>query len=139
MAEALARHYAAERGLPVTVDSGGTMGLIDRPAEPHAVAVCGEIGVDVAKHRSKGITPEMVDAATWVLVMEVGHAQWLRESFGDRMGEKTVMLGQFGGLFDIADPMGGWKFQFRRSRDEIRRCVEAFLDRMPERLPRFGK
>jgi protein-tyrosine-phosphatase len=139
MAEGLARQAITSRGLPITVGSAGTMGLVDRPAEANAVAVCAEIGVDLSRHRSRGVTAELVDSAHWVLVMEVGHAQWLREQFGDRMGDKTVMLGQFGGQFAIDDPIGGWRFQFRRSRDEIKKCVEGFLDRMPERLPRFGK
>lgn len=139
MAEGLARDYARKRRLPIEVGSAGTMGLVGRPAEANAVAVCAEIGVDIAGHRSRGVTEALVDAANWVLVMEVGHAQWLRERFGDRMGDKTVMLGQFGGQFDIADPIGGWRFQFRRSRDEIKKCVEGFLDRMPEALPRFGR
>src|SRR5688572_22715511 len=106
MAEGLARHYAIRRGLPIEVGSAGTMGIIDRPAEANAIAVCAEIGVDLTRHRSRGVTLDLVDAADWVLVMEVGHAQWLREQFADRMGDKTVMLGQFGGHFDIADPIG---------------------------------
>jgi protein-tyrosine-phosphatase len=134
MAEGLARAYATGRGRAVEVRSGGTMGIVDHPADPKAVAVCGEIDVDIARHRSSGIDAEVIAWADYVLVMEYAHATWLRERFPD-LGEKLLLLGSFAGVFEIADPLGGWKFQFRRSREEIRRCVEAFVDRLPPKAP----
>jgi hypothetical protein len=38
-------------------------------------------------------------------------------------------------MVEIDDPFGRWIFAFRRCRDEIRRCVEAFMDRLPYRPP----
>ena len=46
---------------------------------------------------------------------------------------KVQLLGTFGGLVEIDDPYGRWIFAFRRSRDEIRRCVERFVDTLPPR------
>lgn len=130
MAEALARAYAADRGLAVEVRSAGTLGIVDHPAEAHAIAVCGEIGAPLHDHRSQAVDEENTAWADLIAVMEVAHATYLRERF-PTSHEKVVMLGSFGGMHEIADPIGGWKFQFRWSRDEIRRCVAALIDRLP--------
>lgn len=130
MAEGIARDYAQKRGRLVEVRSAGTMGLVGHAADSKAVAVCGELDVDLSAHRSQAIVSDLITWADWVLVMEFAHATHIREKFPE-VGEKLVMLGSFAGLFELADPLGGWKFQFRRSRDEIRRCVESFVDRLP--------
>jgi protein-tyrosine phosphatase len=130
MAEGLARWAADLKGRRVEARSAGTLGIEARPAEPHAVSVCAEIGVDIAGHRSQGLTDELVDWADYLVVMEVAHAAHLREKFPS-VGERIVLLGSFGGVYEVPDPMGGWKFQFRGSRDTLRRCVETFVERLP--------
>ena len=134
MAEVIAKGYAAQRLRPVHVKSASTLGLDGRPAEPKAVAVCKEIGLDLSAHRSTPLVGELVDWAEHVLVMEYAHAQYIRENHPD-VGDKLMLLGTFGGMLEIADPIGGWKFQFRRSRKDLQRCVEGFVDRLPPRRP----
>ena len=119
--------------LEVEVQSASTLGLEDRPADPHAVAVCAEVGVDIGDHDAQPLTDELIDWADYVLVMEYRHAAHIREHH-PQAGEKVLMLGNFGGNApEIADPIGGWRFQFRRSRDEIQRCVHGFMRRLPAR------
>lgn len=136
MAEGLARHYAAERGWAVRTMSGGTMGLIGKSAAKNAVRVLGEIDIDISEHQSKGITEEMIGWADHILVMEMAHAVKLRKRFPDLLTDqdRILQLANFGGMMEIDDPVGGWRWRFRRSRDEIRRCVEAFMDNLPPRL-----
>jgi hypothetical protein len=64
--------------------------------------------------------------------MEMRHALFVRERF-PAADEKIQMLGTFGGLMEVADPYGSWIFRYRSSRDDIRRCVETLIDRMPPR------
>ncbi len=130
MAEGIARIYAALRGRDVEVASAGTLGLVDHPAEPKAVAVCREIDVDISSHRSQGLSPELVAWAHWILVMEYHHSTHLAEHY-PKSEDKRVLLGNYGGIGEIADPMGGWRFRFRRSREQIRRSAEGFIDRLP--------
>jgi protein-tyrosine-phosphatase len=132
MAEGLARAFADQRGREVEVRSAGTMGIVDHPADAKAVAVCGEIDVDISSHKSKGVSSEDIAWADYVLVMEYAHAAFLRERFPE-IGERLILLGSFAGMLDIPDPLGGWKFQFRRSREQIRKAVESFVDRLPPR------
>lgn len=131
MAEGLARDYALRNRRPVEVRSAGTMGIQRRPADPNAVAVCAELGVGVGEHRSQGLTSELVTWADHIAVMEVAHAAHIREHFPE-VADKIVMLGGRIGLVDIPDPIGGWTFQFRRSRNQIAQAVKSLVDQLPE-------
>ena len=131
MAEHLARQYAILRGRKVEVNSASVLGLVDTPAHKHAIKVCEEIGLDLADHRSKPVHPELMAWADHVLCMEINHAAVLRERFPD-FDEKLLLLGSFAGVVEIEDPLGGWRGRFRQCRDQIKTCVERFIDAMPE-------
>ncbi len=137
MAEGLLRTYAEARQRPVEVQSAGTLGIRGAPADSHAISVCAELGIDLGAHRSQALTPELVAWADYILVMEYAHAAVVR-SMNPAVGEKVLLLGGFGRAMEIADPVGGWKFQFRWSRDEIKVAVEMFLDRLPTKPPVAG-
>lgn len=130
MAEGIARHYAQRRGWAVEVRSGGVMGLVGKPADANAVRVMSEVGIDLSQHRCSGVDAEKADWADHILVMELNHSRKLRERF-PQVEDKVLMLGSFGGLVDVEDPIGGWRWKFRKTRHELTRCVEGFMDRLP--------
>jgi protein-tyrosine phosphatase len=72
MAEALLRDALRERD-GIVVESAGLGALVDHPASEHAVTLMRERGLDISGHRARQITPDMVNAADLVLVMESGH------------------------------------------------------------------
>lgn len=129
MAEGIARHRAAEMGLEVEVASASAMGLEGNPADKKAIAVCSELGIDIANHAAQPMTEELAVWADHILVMEMRHAMDLRFRFHEH-DAKISLLGPFGGIMEIADPLGGWKFTFRRIRDQIRASIDGFLSRM---------
>ncbi|NOY26706.1 MAG: low molecular weight phosphotyrosine protein phosphatase [Oligoflexia bacterium] len=130
MAEAWARHYGSERDWPIEVRSAGIMGLVGHPADPLAVKVMSEVDIDLSAHKSRGVDDEFMDWADHVLVMEMRHATILRQRFPESDG-KVLMLGNFGGLVEVPDPIGGWRWRFRKSRDQLQRCVVNFIDQLP--------
>lgn len=132
MAEVLARAYAQQRGWAVEAASAGVLNLVGRGADPTAIRVMGELGLDLSGHRSQGLTAELVSWADYILVMDLNHSAAVRERF-PFADEKVLLLGSFGGSFEIADPLGGWRWRFRRTRDLIKTCVESFLDQLPPR------
>ena len=134
MAEGMARNYALVRGWPVEVRSGGVLGIIDKPADPLAVRVMEELGIDISDHRSGGIDDALVDWADHILVMELNHTMRLRERH-PAANDKTLMLGTFGGMMQVEDPIGGWRWKFRRCRDDLLRCVRGFMDQLPPPQP----
>jgi protein-tyrosine-phosphatase len=136
MAESLAMLSGEERGWWVQALSCGTEAMDGMPAAPNAVKVIQELGGDLSQHASQPVSAELVRWADRVLVMELRHASWVREHF-PQADEKIQLLGTFGGLMNVPDPYGSWIFKFRSSRDQIRQCVEGFLDSLPPRpLPR---
>jgi protein-tyrosine-phosphatase len=133
MAEGLARAYATDRGWATEVRSAGVLGLIGRAADPTAVRVMQEVSINISKHQSGAVTPELVLWADHILVMELAHQMVLHKDHPGSEG-KVLQLASFGGLSEIKDPYGGWRWRFRTCRDDLRRCVERFMDRLPAQV-----
>lgn len=129
MAEGWARALAGRARLPLEARSGGVMGLIGRPADPLALRVMGEVGVNLSEHRSGGLPPELLAWADQLVVMELRHQRWISEHAPGE-AHKVLQLGSFGGAAEVPDPVGGWRWRFRRSRDLIERCVGSLLQHL---------
>ncbi len=129
MAEGWARALAARSGLPLEARSGGVMGLIGRPADPLAVRVMGEVGVDLNEHRSGGLPAPLLAWADRIVVMELRHQRWVGEN-APTEAHKVLQLGSFGGAAEVPDPVGGWRWRFRGSRDLLERCVTGLLSHL---------
>ena len=130
MAEGFAKRFGEMRRQRYEVRSASTLGLNGAPADPKAVKVMDELDISIHDHRATPLTTEIAMWADWILVMEMAHASKVREIAPDT-AERVLLLGTFGGTVEIADPLGGWTRRFRRSRDEIRSCVERFCDQLP--------
>lgn len=74
MAEALLRERSRALGLDLAVCSAGSM-FDDRPAERGAVAALARLDIDLAGHRSRVFTPEIVGRADLVITMEQRHVR----------------------------------------------------------------
>lgn len=128
IAAGLADRIALERGLDVEIRSAGTMGLDDRPAEPRAIAACREQGIDIGRHRSRALTPELVAWADRILVMELGHAEAV-SAIDAAAAARVVPLGPLAGVPEIADPYGSWfPGPYRETRDLLDRALRRLLD-----------
>ena len=127
MAAALADVVAMQHAVDVEIRSAGTLGLVDRPCPRQLVAVAREAGLDLSRHRSQGVSDELVAWADYILVMETAHAVHLAETYPDH-GTEVVQLGLLIGDSEIADPHGSWfKAPYRRMRDDVRRALERFF------------
>lgn len=129
MAEGIARHLAAERGLDIEVKSCGTIGQDGFPVSENAMIACEEIGVDIAAHRSRPLTSELVQWADHILVMEESHvlavnAQDWRAPF------KTWALGSFINQKQIKDPYKRSLRRYRKTRDLLYKAVDEALERL---------
>ena len=131
IAEGLAPIIGSELGLTVYTKSAGTLGLRDRPADPKSVKVCSEVNVDISNHRSQAITQELVDWATYILVMERRHASHLRKHYA-QVDDKIMELGTFSGQSSVPDPIGGWTYKFRGCRKQIDKALRNFLRQIPK-------
>jgi protein-tyrosine-phosphatase len=130
MAEVLVADYGLRRGRIIESRSASVLGLVDKPAHRNSQAVMRELGMDLSEHRSQPVTAELMDWADYVLGMEIRHSADLRERYPQH-DDKILLLPSFGGMMEIEDPINRWRFRYRRCREEIKRCCEAFVDQLP--------
>jgi protein-tyrosine-phosphatase len=110
----------AARGF--VVRSAGVMAYPGDGASPLAVVAAEEMGAELADHRSRPVTPDLLAEATSVIAMTDGHLDLLAYRFPN-VGPPPVPLSEDG---DIPDPIGG-------DIDEYRACAR----RIAEHLDRF--
>ena len=115
MAEALFAHQLQAVGARTRVASAGVHALVGHPADPTAVAVCAERGIDLTAHRGRQLTPELARGFELILVMETVHQRAVEQLDPTARG-KVHRIGRFGS-FEVPDP-------FRREREAFE---EAFV------------
>lgn len=135
MALALAGSILADRGIPVDwVDSAGTLGIEGQPAASFAIEAVRELGLDLSRHLSKGISEGLVDAADYILAMAPDHVREIRRRH-PRAAEKTVPLWEFttreGRLARIADPIGRPLETYLLCREDLVECLGNWADSLP--------
>ena len=124
MAEAIVRKLIESGSYPDDwiVESAGTGAVEGDPATDNAVVVLAELGLDLAGHRARLLAPEMVSRADIILTMERRHLERVLE-LDPLAAPRARMLAQS----DICDPFGGGIEVYRRTRDEIRQSLAAWL------------
>lgn len=132
MAAAIARKLAAERGLhDVTVASAGTGALDGAPASDGALLVGMEAGVDLAPHRARALTREVVADADLILVMGGGHLERVRQLGGE---DRAHLLPDYAAGADsgrqISDPFGADLAVYRATYAELEAEIARALDRL---------
>lgn len=122
MAEGLLR--ARLCGRRNRVESAGLAALEGRPADPIAVQLLSERGIDISGHRARQLTPELLADFELVLVMEEEHRRRIEELSRAARG-RVHRIGKFGD-FDVADPFGKPRAAFERTLSLIERGLEHF-------------
>lgn len=128
MAEGLLNHYARERGLPLTAQSAGIAAVTGYPADPMAVQLMRERGVDIAAHRARQLTREQITAANLILVMDTKQKATVEANMPEASG-KVDCLGRWIG-FDIPDPFRGPREEFVASLQLIDHSLRSWLNRL---------
>jgi len=102
MAEAVFAHRMAGSHPHLRISSAGVSALVGDPADPLAVALMTERGIDLSRHRARQLDPKLASAHEMILVMEDGHRRAVEDIFPAARG-RVHRLGRFGG-FDVPDP-----------------------------------
>jgi len=141
MAEAIARQVAEERGLTdVVVSSAGTGAYEGSTASDGALLVGIEHGTDLAGHRSRPLTRELVANADTILVMSPQHLLRAQELGGE---SKAYLLTDFashgGSVRTVTDPFGGDLEAYRTTYEELEQEIRRVFDRLvPQSAPPAG-
>ncbi|CAB3732748.1 low molecular weight protein-tyrosine-phosphatase [Paraburkholderia rhynchosiae] len=131
MAEAL----FAQRLGTVTVESAGITAMIGHSADPMAVTLMRERGLDVRPHRARQLVTWMAATADLVLVMDRLQKQFIEQRFATlygrvyRLGEFSTLSGHMDGS-DIPDPYRKDRAAFEESLSLIEVGVDVWSARI---------
>ena len=130
LAEVIARRYLTDRGASgVSVGSAGTGAWPDAPASDGSLLVALEHGLDLASHRARSLTADLVREADLVLTMGASHRERV-----DALGGtgRSWLLTEYAGAGNggISDPFGGDLTVYRATYEELDRVVRGAIDRI---------
>jgi tRNA threonylcarbamoyl adenosine modification protein (Sua5/YciO/YrdC/YwlC family) len=138
MAEALARQLLSER-LQAGHDGGASLASFGfelasmgvhaahgAPASPGALEVLGERGVDLASHRSRPATPELLARFDRVYALTEAHREALRAQLPPGRHPPLFLLDPEGA--DVPDPLGGPRVAYEQALVGIERALRRRLD-----------
>ena len=130
MAEAIFRDMLQQHGINVVrTGSAGIAAFDGMPASTQAITVCRQNGLDISRHRSRLLTPDLAEHVDIILTMTGSQWYEVTEFVPE---EKAFLLSGFGRKNntgrDIRDPFGGTVDTYTRSFQEIHTEIErAFL------------
>ena len=117
MAEGLLRHLAGDR---FEVHSAGTEATLVRP---EAIAVMGELGIDLSGHESKTVDRYLGERFDWVVTV----CDRARETCPYFPGAENTAHWSFDDPADATGTSGERLAVFRRIRDDIADRLQSFL------------
>jgi protein-tyrosine-phosphatase len=131
LAEAIAKRIASDFGQEnIVFESAGTQAWEGSAASDAALLVGVERNIDLSSHRSRRLTPEIVQANDLILVMSSPHLAQVRELDQDA---NVHLLGGYGSGnrgHAIADPFGGDLNDYRSTADELEKELAEILSRI---------
>lgn len=128
MAEYLFRSRL-DPNLSWTAGSAGLAAIEGLPASQMAVQAMNAIGVNLAPHRSRSVTKELIDKTTMILVMTTFHASEIKACFPEAR-DRVHLLKSFNPKAkdkNIPDPVGLTLEVYRRTLSEIMDCIEGLI------------
>jgi len=112
------------------VKTAGVMTVAGLLATPEAVQIMDAVGVDLRRHRSRKLTPELIKKADLILGMTPFHVQSALRMSPDARG-KTYLLKEYTGSdarhAQISDPMGCTLEVYKRVFGEIKSACNKLL------------
>lgn len=132
MAEAVLKKKLAKRGIAdVVVSSAALIDMKGAPADPHAVRMLAENGIEADGHTSRFLTDEMVACADLIAVMEKEHQYQLVARYPEA-AEKIRLLKSFMKGYqefdsDIKDPYRLSTYHYRLCFTEIVESMDGLL------------
>jgi protein-tyrosine phosphatase len=127
-AEGVFRREIASGFAPGTIVSSAGYVSPNRPPPPNALTVAREFGVELAAHRSRLLTADIVAGADLVVVMSPRQARGVRAPIG-RPAPPILVLGDIDPVSidsrEIRDPVKDSADVFREVYARIERCVKT--------------
>jgi protein-tyrosine-phosphatase len=107
------------------VESAGILAKEGQSADPNSITALAEDKIDISGHRTRMLTPEMLQRATCIIVLENGIWNFLKEAYPQAC-EKTITM-------NITDPFGKSLDRFRSMRDAFRKGLPDTIKLIKEK------
>jgi len=133
MAAGYMRKVLEERNIrDVEVRSAGVMTATGLLSTAEAIQLLDTVGVDLRRHRSSQLTPELIRKADLILGMTPFHVQFALRMTEDAK-DKTALFKEYTGSdpknYQITDPMGHTLEVYKRVFREIRQACEFLVEK----------
>lgn len=128
MAEGLLRERLSERA-GVNIASAGIGALTAQSAEPYAVEIMNERGIDISSHRARQLDRATVIEHGLVLVMERAQTMWIGSRYPMARG-RVFLMGHWQGGQEVPDPYR----QTRRAFEDALNVLEIYTEDWLKRI-----
>jgi protein-tyrosine-phosphatase len=132
-AEYLRHRAVRERLSHLVVDSAGLLGIVGAHAAPFSIEVGREVGLDLTRHRSRGVVVADMKTSDLVVAMTLRQLDTLARRFPAGDGRR-LLLRAFenrpepeGGAPELDDPVAGPIEDYRKAFSVIRACVDHLV------------
>lgn len=120
MAAAIARHLAGASGPEAgRIESAGISASEGDDATPEARQALQAMGIDLGPHRSRAITPDLIEEADEIICMTPDHLRAILRLVPEARGKTTTLARQ-----PIPDPIGGPLERYLDTASAIKRLIE---------------
>ena len=134
LAEALLRHEMDLLGRrDVSASSAGLYAFPGSPADPKMVRYLKTLGIAAPFHEARRVSPEDVDRADLIVVMERGHAQEIARQWPGAGVKVQLLCTYLPGVpmeDDVVDPFGRSPYHYRLAQSQITLAVKSLSQRL---------
>ena len=142
MAKVMMEHLIAKNSLSefIEVDSAGTLHMPVQPAHIYAVQTLEKNGLDLHLHKSKSVSPKIMEESELIICMARNHFDDLNNHF-PQYKDKIMLIKQWGRKEklanpSVADPIGHepefFDFTFKEIQNELKRIFPIFKEKLKE-------
>lgn len=126
MGEALFKQHYGEAK---SIASAGVGALVGYPADPMALEVASEHGLDMEQHRARQLDMSIVQQSELILVYEQGQKQWIEKQFPIARG-RVFMMSRWEDDLDVPDPYRRPKEAFEMAYQQSKVCVDSWVSKI---------
>jgi len=112
------------------VQSAGTWATNGRPAHAEMRAAAAEAGLDLNDHRARNVDNVELASYDLILTMEQSHKEALQIEFPAVRGRVYLLSEMLGITYDVPDPIGGPRDDYRATVSELDRLLKLCLPRI---------
>lgn len=117
------------QGRDIEVISAGTGALVGFPADPLAVEVAADHGLDISAHRAQQATLPLLSSMDLVLTLDQGHSDWINSRYPQLRGRVHKLL-KWRENADVADPYRKPKEAFEQAWADIDTGIGDWLKKL---------